>query len=56
MTSVSARESLEKDETGEPGPFEPMDAMLWRVLLRSRLLVQPVEKIELPKGEVDGGM
>lgn len=31
------------------------EAMLWRVLLRSRLLVQPVEKIELPNGEVDGG-
>jgi len=29
--------------------------MLWRVLLRSRLLVQPVEKMELPKGEVEGG-
>lgn len=31
------------------------EAMLCRVLLRSRLLVQPVEKRELPKGETEGG-
>lgn len=29
--------------------------MLWSVLLRSRLLVQPAEKMELPKGETAGG-
>jgi hypothetical protein len=29
--------------------------MLWRVLLRSRLLAHPDEKIELPKGEAAGG-
>ena len=29
--------------------------MLWSVLLRSRLLLQPVEKMELPKGETAGG-
>ena len=29
--------------------------MLWSVLLRSRLLVQPAEKMGLPKGETAGG-
>jgi hypothetical protein len=29
--------------------------MLWRVLLRSRELAQPEEKMELPKGEEEGG-
>lgn len=55
MTSVSASESLEKCDWGEPGPFEGWEAMLWRVLLRSRLLCQPLEKMELPKGETEGG-
>lgn len=52
---MSASESRENEDTGEPGPFEGCEAMLWSVLLRSLLLAQPVEKIGLPNGEVETG-
>ena len=55
MTSVSARESREKDDLGDPAPFDGIEAMLCKVLLRSRLLDHPLEKIGLPKAELDGG-
>jgi len=55
LTSVSASESREKEDLGEPCPFEGTEAMLWSVLLRSRWFDQPPEKMELPNGELEGG-
>ena len=52
---MSASESRENEDLGEPWPFEGTEAMLWRVLLRSRWFDHPLEKIGFPKGEVDGG-
>lgn len=52
---MSASESRENEDWGDVGPFEGSDAMLWSVLLRSRLLDHPVEKIGFPKGDTAGG-